>query len=65
MQYTHQRNTHKHAPYTMHCASHAGGNGAKVIQWGGGARQLYYYPKNTIQITNVGENVNKSEILGH
>lgn len=40
----------------------AGGNGAKVIQWGGGARQLYYYPKNTIQVTNVGEAVNKSLI---
>ena len=39
-----------------------GGNGARVIQWGGGARQLYYYPKNTIQVTNVGESVNKSLI---
>jgi hypothetical protein len=32
-----------------------------VVQLGGGARQLYYYPKNTIQVINVGEDVNKSE----
>jgi len=37
-----------------------GGNGARVVQLGGGARQLYYYPKNTVQVTNVGEGVNKS-----
>ncbi|GBF89091.1 hypothetical protein Rsub_01808 [Raphidocelis subcapitata] len=36
-----------------------GGNGAKVIQLGGGARQLYYYPKNVVQVTNVGDDVNK------
>jgi hypothetical protein len=28
----------------------AGGKGAKVVQWGGGARQLYYYTKNTLQV---------------
>jgi hypothetical protein len=27
---------------------------------GGGARQLYYYPKDTVQVTNIGEAVNKS-----
>jgi hypothetical protein len=34
--------------------------GAKVIQLGGGTRELYYYPKNALQVTIVGEGVNKS-----
>uniref|UniRef100_A0A383VYG1 Methyltransferase type 11 domain-containing protein n=1 Tax=Tetradesmus obliquus TaxID=3088 RepID=A0A383VYG1_TETOB len=35
------------------------GKGATVIQLGGGTRELYYYPKNTMTVINVGENVNK------
>ncbi|KAF6259010.1 hypothetical protein COO60DRAFT_1060647 [Scenedesmus sp. NREL 46B-D3] len=35
------------------------GKGATVIQLGGGTRELYYYPKNTMIVINVGENVNK------
>lgn len=36
--------------------------GARVLQLGGGARQLYYYPKATLQVTVVGEELNKSLI---
>jgi hypothetical protein len=39
----------------------AAGKGATVIQLGGGTRELYYYPKNTMTVINVGENVNKGE----
>jgi len=40
----------------------AAGKGATVIQLGGGTRELYYYPKNTMTVINVGENVNKGEM---
>lgn len=30
-----------------------------MIQLGGGTRELYYYPKDTMTVINVGENVNK------
>ncbi|GLC40848.1 hypothetical protein PLESTB_000016200 [Pleodorina starrii] len=33
--------------------------GPRVIQLQGGTRELYYYPKSTVQVTVVGENVNK------
>eukprot|EP00798_Chlamydomonas_sp_ICE-L_P009153 gene9153-16278_t len=36
------------------------GRGPVVIQCGGGTRELYYYPKNTIQVTVVGDKVNPS-----
>jgi hypothetical protein len=36
-----------------------GGTGARVIQLGGGTRELYYYPKDVVLVTNVGEKVNK------
>jgi len=36
------------------------GRGAVVLQCGGGTRELYYYPKNCLQVTVVGEGVNKS-----
>jgi hypothetical protein len=39
----------------------AAGKGATVIQLGGGTRELYYYPKNTMTVINVGANVNKGE----
>jgi hypothetical protein len=39
----------------------AAGKGATVIQLGGGTRELYYYPKNTMTVINVGENVNKGK----
>eukprot|EP01024_Parvocaulis_polyphysoides_P021216 TRINITY_DN20056_c0_g1_i1.p1 TRINITY_DN20056_c0_g1~~TRINITY_DN20056_c0_g1_i1.p1 ORF type:complete len:265 (+),score=24.16 TRINITY_DN20056_c0_g1_i1:65-859(+) len=32
--------------------------GARVIQIGGGTRQLYYYPKDTVLVTVVGPDVN-------
>ena len=32
--------------------------GPVVLQLGGGTRELYYYPKNTLQVTVVGDNVN-------
>lgn len=35
------------------------GTGARVIQLGGGTRELYYYPKDVVLVTNVGEKVNK------
>lgn len=41
----------------------AGGRGATVIQLGGGTRELYYYPKDTMTVINVGENVNKGKSL--
>ncbi|GAX85089.1 hypothetical protein CEUSTIGMA_g12509.t1 [Chlamydomonas eustigma] len=34
--------------------------GANVIQVGGGSKELYYYPKNTMQVTIVGDGINKS-----
>jgi len=37
-----------------------GGNGAVVIQAGGGTRELYYYPKDTRQVTVVGVDINRS-----
>jgi hypothetical protein len=38
----------------------SGGNtGARVIQLGGGTRELYYYPKDVVLVTNVGDKVNK------
>jgi hypothetical protein len=40
----------------------AAGKGATVIQLGGGTRELYYYPKNTMTVINVGENVNKGKM---
>ncbi|GLI68178.1 hypothetical protein VaNZ11_012520, partial [Volvox africanus] len=33
--------------------------GPRVIQLQGGTRELYYYPKSTVQVTVVGENINK------
>ena len=36
-----------------------GGNGATVIQVGGSTKDLFYYPKNTLQVSVVGEDVNK------
>lgn len=39
----------------------AGGNGSKVIQLGGGTRELYYYPKDVMTVINVGEKANKGE----
>lgn len=36
-----------------------GPTGARVIQLGGGTRELYYYPKDIVLVTNVGEKVNK------
>eukprot|EP00878_Enallax_costatus_P021692 GHUV01022982.1.p1 GENE.GHUV01022982.1~~GHUV01022982.1.p1 ORF type:complete len:237 (+),score=40.12 GHUV01022982.1:867-1577(+) len=40
-----------------------GGGGATVLQLGGGTRELYYYPKDTKLVTNVGEKINKGEGL--
>lgn len=45
-------------PEQLHAGA-AGGNGATVMQLGGGTRELYYYPKDTMLVINVGENVNK------
>jgi len=36
-----------------------GGNGASVIQVGGSTKDLFYYPKDTLQVSVVGEDVNK------
>ncbi|GMH43762.1 hypothetical protein BSKO_11696 [Bryopsis sp. KO-2023] len=33
--------------------------GARVVQIGGGTRELYYYPKGTVQVTFVGDDLNK------
>ncbi|GIL79577.1 hypothetical protein Vretifemale_8899 [Volvox reticuliferus] len=33
--------------------------GPRVIQLQGSTRELYYYPKSTLQVTVVGENINK------
>jgi hypothetical protein len=33
----------------------------RVIQLGGGTRELYYYPKDVVLVTNVGEKVNKGK----
>jgi hypothetical protein len=43
------------------CVCCAAGQGATVIQLGGGTRELYYYPKNTMTVIIVGENVNKGK----
>jgi hypothetical protein len=40
-------------------ADASGGGGARVIQVGGGTRELYYYPRDVVQVTAVGECVNK------
>lgn len=39
----------------------SGSTGARVIQLGGGTRELYYYPKDVVLVVNVGEKVNKGE----
>jgi hypothetical protein len=39
----------------------AAGVGATVLQLGGGPKQLYYYPKDTTLVVNVGPSVNKGE----
>lgn len=31
------------------------------MQIGGGPRELYYYPKNTLMVINVGDKVNVGE----
>jgi hypothetical protein len=36
--------------------------GVRVIQLGGGTRELYYYPKDVVLVTNVGEKVNKGKV---
>ncbi|GFR49352.1 hypothetical protein Agub_g11376, partial [Astrephomene gubernaculifera] len=36
-----------------------GDPGPRVIQIQGGSRELYYYPKSTVQVTVVGEQLNK------
>ena len=33
--------------------------GARIIQIGGGARELYYYPKDSVLVTMLGENLKK------
>jgi hypothetical protein len=38
-----------------------GSTGARVIQLGGGTRELYYYPKDVVLVVNVGEKVNKGK----
>lgn len=38
---------------------HAGG--ARVIQIGGGTRDLYYYPKDTVLVTAISPNLKKGE----
>ncbi len=32
-----------------------------MIQLGGGTRELFYYPKDTIMVTAVGEKLNKGD----
>jgi hypothetical protein len=32
--------------------------GARVIQVGGGTKELYYYPNDATLIINIGENIN-------
>lgn len=50
-----------HHPTPLYANGTPPSAGGKVVQLGGGARQLYYYPKNVLQVTNVGDDVNKSE----
>lgn len=35
--------------------------GARVIQIGGGTRELYYYPKGTVQVMVVGDDIKKGD----
>lgn len=37
--------------------------GARVVQIGGGTRELYYYPKGTVQVTYVGKKVAKGMFI--
>ena len=32
-----------------------------MVQLGGGPKELYYYPKDTIEVINVGPDVNRSK----
>jgi len=41
----------------------SGGTGARILQLGGGTRELYYYPKDVVLVTNVGEKVNEGTEL--
>lgn len=35
---------------------------ARVIQVGGGSRDLYYYPKDTVLVTAISPKLNKGEV---